>query len=99
MILLKRQRKVKKMQVKPQSDYLLCKQANLSKCQKEKNGLFYIEENIPEYEIVEMTIATKIKGKFQVGDIILSNAVPTKVKIEDNVYFLVKDENVIGKIY
>ena len=45
-----------------------------------------------------MSIALKLKSQFHVGDRVMSNAVPTKVKISDNVYFLIKEENVIGKI-
>ena len=86
------------MQLKPQSDYFLCQKTIQDEQQVCKNGLFYVQQNLPEYEIVEMSIALKLKSQFHVGDRVMSNAVPTKVKISDNVYFLIKEENVIGKI-
>lgn len=86
------------MTLKPQSDYLLCLQKNLTKQEKESNGLFFTEESIPEYEIVDMTIAAKMSSNLHVGDVILSNAVPTKAVVEDKTYFLVKVENAVCKL-
>ena len=86
------------MRLRPTSDYLLCIQKNLANQEHNENGLYYSEENVPEYEVIETSIAVKVHNKFHAGDSVLSNSVPTKAKVGDKVFFLIKEENIIGKI-
>lgn len=86
------------MLLKPQSDYLLCVQRVPKYVECCENGLYYSEENMPEYEVIETSITTKMHDYFHIGDVILINSVPTKVSFDNEDYFLIKEENIIGKI-
>lgn len=90
------------MRLRPQSDYLLCVMQESSNDIALGSGLVYQvdPENKPiaEYKVVDMTEVAKSKTSLQLGDTILINSIPTKTKVNDDVYYLVKAENVICKV-
>ena len=85
------------MKLKPQSDYLLCKRTNPD-AEVKQQGIYIDLEKIPEYQIVEISQKIADQCEFKVGDIIVSNAVPTKAIVKDETFYLVNVENAVGKV-
>jgi len=84
------------MQLKPQSEYLLCKQVNADADVQQK-GIFFYQEVVPQYEVADVSVGAATRG-FEVGDVILANCIPTKAKVGNTMFFLVHSDNVVGKI-
>ena len=84
------------MYLKPQNEYLLCKQVNCD-ADVQLNGICFHQEVIPEYEVIDVSFEAS-KKNFKTGDVILANSVPTKAKLGNDTFFLIHASNVVGKI-
>lgn len=85
------------MKLIPVNDYILCEDASDNDV-KSCNGFIYKEDQMLKYRIVDMSIKSIVLSDFKIDDVVLVNSIPTKTKISDKTYYLVKTENIIGKI-
>lgn len=85
------------MNIIPTNEYVLCEQLNKEKYQENLNGFIYEKEDIVLYKILK--ISQQLQGKDLLeGDIIISNAIPTKIRIDETLYFLLNINNIAAKI-
>lgn len=84
------------MKLVAQNDNVVCRQIN--KTHETENSLIvYEKENLPIYEIVD--VSCKLKDKYSVGDNIICNSTGTKVDVDNCILFIFKEENIAGKVY
>ena len=60
-------------------------------------GIVYSKTELPIYEIVEIGDLT-VCNDLKVGDRIISNSEPTRLKVECDVFWLIKQEYIAGKV-
>lgn len=83
------------MTLKPLYDYVVCKQT-IDKMSDMTAGKFsYRSETLPEYEVISLGDCV---CDIDVGDFVVVNSTGTNVKIDDDMLYLFKSENIVGKI-
>lgn len=79
----------------PVDNYILCEKIVDSHI--EESTIIYTKEELPIYKIIN--ISKKLKNTLlSIGDCVIINATGTLVKYENKDYYLINEENVIGKI-
>lgn len=86
------------MKINPMSDYVLCKKLTRDTSTANVNGFVYDLQNIPEYVVIDIPLQTKNNKKVFVGDVVMTNSIPTKFNTDDDEFFLIKESNIIGVI-
>lgn len=81
----------------PQNNTVLCKQINETKETANVSGIVYEQENLPLYEIVQMSNDFKLVG-FAVGDVVVSDSIPTKIKCNDECLYIIKAEHLAARV-
>lgn len=84
------------MQLKPQSEYLLCKQLN-ENSDVQQSGIVFYQEVVPEYEVTSVSVKAAARG-FKAGEVVLANCIPTRARVGEDTFFLIHPDNVVGKI-
>ena len=85
------------MKLHPHNGTVLCKMTNQKEHLEANNGIVYNKTELPIYEIVEigdLTVCNDLKA----GDRIISNSEPTRLKVECDVFWLIKQEYIAGKV-
>lgn len=83
------------MKLHPNGKIVLCRLASLDKEEVVENGIVYIKEQVPQYEVVEIGQLENIK--LNIGDKLITNSIPTKLHIKDDeTYYLIKEEYIAG---
>lgn len=86
------------MKIHPHNGTVLCKMTNQKEHLAKEQGIVYNKEELPIYEIVELGELDS-KYDFKVGDKIVSNSEPTRLKVsEDETFWLIKQEYIAGKV-
>jgi len=86
------------MKLHPHNGTVLCKLLNKKEHLAKEHGIVYNKEELPIYEIVEFGELDS-KYDFKVGDKIVSNSEPTRLKVsEDETFWLIKQEYIAGKV-
>jgi co-chaperonin GroES (HSP10) len=79
----------------PVDNYILCEK--IVDSHVEESTIIYTKEELPIYKIIN--ISKKLKNTLlSIGDCVIINATGTLVKYENKDYYLINEENVIGKI-
>ena len=83
------------MLVTPVNGYILCEKV----VQEQNSSVFIYDSNpLPVYKIFQIYI-DDICEKFSVGDIIITNSIPTEINVDENKkYYLIKEEFISCKI-
>lgn len=80
----------------PCNNTVLCKQVVPDKEEVVENGIVFIKEQLPQYEVVEVCPTSKMK--LNVGDRIITNSIPTRLVVDDGEYYIVKQEYIAGVV-
>lgn len=83
------------MLVTPVNGYILCEKV----VQEQDSEVFiYNKESLPLYKIIQI-YKDHICEKFEVGDIIVTNSIPTEINVSDTIkVYLIKEEYISCKI-
>lgn len=81
----------------PMNGTVLCKQLNETETTIVSSGILYKKEELPIYEIISVG-GILDKYNFKVGDKIISNSIPTKLKTDEGTFYLIKQEYIAGKV-
>lgn len=83
------------MLVTPVNGYILCEKV----VQEQDSEVFiYNKESLPLYKIIQI-YKDPICEKFEVGDIIVTNSIPTEINVSDTIkVYLIKEEYISCKI-
>jgi len=85
------------MRFHPHNGTVLCKMINKKEHLANESGIVYNKEELPIYEILEIGDLDN-KYNFNVGDKIMTNSEPTHLKVDNDVFWLIKQEYIIGKV-
>lgn len=80
------------MKLHPNGKTVLCRQVVSDKEEVIENGIAYIKEQMPQYEVVEVGDVDIVK----VGDKLFTNSIPTRLYTKDETYYLIKQEYIAG---
>lgn len=81
----------------PHNDAVLCKRANAPMHEDATSNIVFQQEELPMYEVI--AIGDSVKSiVLNVGDVIVTDAQPTKFCLEGTMLFLVRDEHIAGKV-
>ena len=85
------------MKVVPYSNAVLCKQLNSTFSSCVDNGIVFQKEQMPLYVVT--AVGQNInKISPEVGDVIVTDAQPTKINVDGTMLFLIRDEYIAGKV-
>lgn len=82
------------MKLHPNGKTVLCRQVVSDKEEVVENGIAYIREQMPQYEVVEVGDIDGIELK--VGDKLFTNSIPTRLYTKTETYYLIKQEYIAG---
>jgi len=85
------------MTAEPINGFVLCKLANAKEHKVEEKGIVYQKSEFPIYEVVKSS-PLSIGIDLASGDMIATNSVPTKVKIEDQELYLISQDYIAAKV-
>ena len=85
------------MTLHPHNNTALCKLLNETDYETKANGIYFRQEELPIYEVIESTIDDKELG-IVVGTKLITNSQPTKLNVDGTVYYLVKKEYIVGTV-
>ena len=85
------------MKLHPHNGTVLCKMTNQKEHLESNGGVVYNKTELPIYEIVEVGGLLE-NYSFEVGDKIISNSEPTRLKVGDETFWLIKQEYIAGKV-
>ncbi len=85
------------MKVVPHRNAVLCKQLNGTSSSCVDNGIFFQKEQMPLY-VVTAVGQNVNKISLAVGDVIVTDAQPTKMNVDGTMLFLIRDEYIAGKV-
>lgn len=85
------------MTVIPHNNTVLCKQLNSTIDECVNNGIVFQKEQFPLYVVTAIGQNVK-KISLEVGDVIATNAQPTKMNVDGTMLFLIRDDYIAGKV-
>ncbi len=85
------------MTIAPHNNAVLCKQLNSSTDECVDNGIVFQKEQLPLYVVTAVGQNVK-KISLEVGDIIATDAQPTKMNVDGTMLFLIRDDYIAGKV-
>lgn len=85
------------MEFIPHNNTILCKLVNEQFEQINNDSFIYKKENLPIYEILKIG-NLKNFNNLCIGDKIITNSNPTKINEDSNVYYLIREEYIAGRI-
>ncbi len=85
------------MTLHPHNDIAICKLLNATEYETKANGIYFRQEELPIYEVIESAIDDKELG-IVVGTKLITNSQPTKLNVDGTVYYLVKKEYIAGTV-
>ena len=81
----------------PHNNAVLCKQLNSSSNESVDNGIVFQKEQLPLYVVTAIGQNVK-KINLDVGDVIATDAQPTKINVDGTILFLIRDDYIAGKV-
>ena len=81
----------------PTNNTILCEQIEKSESQADAGGFEYKSEQLPKYKILKKSDDFELAG-YEVGDVVITDSIPTKLKSDDKELFLIRAEHVAGKV-
>ena len=85
------------MTLHPHNNTALCKLLNETDYETKANGIYFRQEELPIYEVIENAIDDK-ELRIVAGTKLITNSQPTKLNVDGTMYYLVKKEYIVGTI-
>lgn len=85
------------MTLHPHNNTAICKLLNETDYETKANGIYFRQEELPIYEVIESAIDDKELG-IVAGTKLITNSQPTKLNVDGTVYYLVKKEYIAGTV-
>ena len=88
-------RTIKSSSSTAEANTALCKLFNETDYETKANGIYFRQEELPIYEVIESAIDDKELG-IVAGTKLITNSQPTKLNVDGTMYYLVKKEYIAG---
>lgn len=85
------------MTLHPHNDTVICKLLNATEYETKANGIYFRQEELPIYEVIESAIDDK-ELMIVAGTKLITNSQPTKLNVDGTIYYLIKKEYIAGTV-
>lgn len=85
------------MEIIPTHDIAVLELSSSKENEVLENNIVYVKQNLPTYRIVRLG-STIDNSRFNVNDIVICNSTPEKINLGSKIYYVIKFENIAGKI-
>lgn len=86
------------MIIHPENNYVLCEKIIDDNNLNTETSIIYDEKLLPEYKVISVSKSPYDIFSVIPGDTVICNSTGMKIKNNDNIQYLFKYENLIGKI-